>query len=164
MEMRCQIAVSKSAIIKLCDVTCNNKISRKTRKRLIQSFVFFTFLYIAETLALKMDDSRRIIDAFEMWICQRTLKVLWITQWTNNLIVNEIPGATQAKHFGHVTRREVGNLEKDILFGKAPAKRGRERSPTRWSDSDFLKVQTCSRIRAALQAWDCDWWRGGALF
>ena len=48
-EIRRRIALRKSFMTKLRNITSNNKISRKTRKRLIQSLVFSIFLCTAET-------------------------------------------------------------------------------------------------------------------
>ncbi len=56
------------------------------------------------------------------------------------------------------TRNTIaGNLEKDILFSKAPGKRGRGRSPTRWSD--IIKVRIGSVVNAVVQTRDRDRWR-----
>ena len=61
------------------------------------------------------------------------------------------------KHSGYVTRREVGNLGKDILLGKSHGKRGRGRSPTRWSD--IIKARMDSMLRVASQARNRNGWR-----
>ena len=53
-----------------------------------------------------------------------------------------------------MTRREVGNLKKDILFGKIPGKKGRKRFPTRWSD--LIRARMGSVVRAASHAQDHD--------
>ena len=50
------------------------------------------------------------------------------------------------EYFEHVTR-DVENLEKDILFGKAQHKRGRGQSPIRWSD--IIKTRMGSVLRAS---------------
>ena len=52
-----------------------------------------------------------------------------------------------------MTRREVGNLEKDILFGKTPGKRERGRSATRCSD--LIDERIGSEVRAAPQTQNC---------
>ena len=76
-EIRRRIALRKSAMIRLRNVRFNDKISRKTTKRLVQSLVFSVFLYGAETLTLKADDKRRI-NAFEMWVWRRMRRIPWI--------------------------------------------------------------------------------------
>ena len=84
---------------------------------------------------------------------------------TNISIINEIQEPARLSivcerrilgYFGHETRREVGNLEKDILFGKDPRKRGRGRSPTRWSQ--IVKARMDFVVRATTQAQDRDEW------
>ena len=47
-------------------------------------------------------------------------------------------------------RSEDGNLKKDIFFGKAPGRRGRGRSPTRWSDT--IRAWMESVVGAAKEA------------
>ena len=145
-------------------VTCNDKSSRKTRKRLIQPLVYSVFLYGVETLITKTNSKRRI-DAFVMWVWRRMLRILTSARRTNISIVNEIEEPVRLSilwerrilgYFGHVTRREVRKIEKDILLGKAPGKRGRARSPTRWFD--IIKAQMGSVVRAASQTQDSDRW------
>ena len=65
-EIQRQITLSKLAMTRLRNIKCSNEISRKTRKKLIQSLVFSVLLCGAETWALKAHDKRRI-DAFEIW-------------------------------------------------------------------------------------------------
>ena len=59
--------------------------------------------------------------------------------------------------FWSVARREVGILEKYILFGKVPGKMERGRFQTR--RSDIIKARMGSVVRAASQAQDRDRWR-----
>ena len=55
-EIRYQIALGKSAITKLWNVTCNWKVSKETRKRLIRTLAFSVVLYATETWTLKAAD------------------------------------------------------------------------------------------------------------
>ena len=96
-----------------------------------------------------------------MWIWQRMLRIPWTARRTNISIVNEIQEPVRLRilyerrfpgYFGHVTKREVGNLEKDISLGKVQGKRSNGRSPTRWSD--IIKARMGSLIRAASQVQD----------
>ena len=50
----------------------------------------------------------------------------------------------------------MGNLEKDILFGKASGKRGRGKTSSRWFD--IIKARMGSVVRAASQVRDHDRW------
>ncbi len=164
-EIRRQIALGKSAMARLRNVTCNTKISRETRKGLIRSLVFSVVLYGAETWTLKKEDRRRI-DAFEMWVWRRMLRIPWTAYRTNISIVEELDEPTRLSvlcekrilgYFGHVVRRDADNLEKSILFGKTPGTRGRGRSPTRWSD--IVRTRIGSVTEAAAEAQDRDRWR-----
>ncbi len=163
-EIRRRIALGKSAMTRLRNVTCNRIISRKTRKRLIKSLVFSVFLYASETWTLKADDKRRI-DAFEMWVWRRMLRIPWTAKRTNASIVKELDEPVRLSaicesrilgYFGHVIRREDGNLEKDVLLGKPPGKSGRGRSPTRWTDG--IRAQMGSVVSAAAETQDRERW------
>lgn len=46
-EIQCRIALSKSTMTRLRNITCSRNISRKTK--LIRLFVFSVFLYATET-------------------------------------------------------------------------------------------------------------------
>ena len=133
---------------------------------LLQSLVFSALLYAAEIWTLKGDDQRRI-DALEMWVWQRTMRRI------NFSIINKIQEPVRLsilcerrilEYFGYVTWREVGNLKKDILLGKAPGKKGRGRSLIRWSD--IIKAWIGSVVKAAAQTRHRDGWRAplGAIW
>ena len=89
MEIWRRIALGKAAMTRLRNITCSKNISRETRKRLIRSLVFSVFVYAAETWTMKAEDRRRI-DAFEMWLWRRMLRIPWTVRQTNISIVNEL--------------------------------------------------------------------------
>ena len=152
-------------MIRLRSVTCNRKISRQTRKKLVKTLVFPVFLSGAETWTLKQEDRRRI-DAFEMWVWRRMLRIPWTARRTNVSIAEELDEPNRLsslcearilRFFGHVARRDGENLEKSIVFGKVPGTRGRGRSPTRWTDCVRRRTQFVTA--AAAMAQDRDQWR-----
>ena len=91
------------------------------------------------------------------------LRIPWTARRINVSIVNELDQTTRLSilcdrhklgYFGHIVRRDDGNLEKDIFFGKAYGRRGRGRSPTRWSDT--IRARIGSVVGAAKEARDRD--------
>ena len=100
-----------------------------------------------------------------MWVWRRILSILWTASRTNVSIVNELDEPIKLsvlcekcklRYFGHIMRREDDNLEKGILFGKAPDRKARGRSPTRWSNT--IRARMGSVVVAAKEAQDRDWW------
>ena len=75
---------------------------------------------------------------------------------SNVSIINELDESIRLRerrklgYFGQIMRREDGNLGEDILFGKAPGRKGRERSPTRWSDT--IRARMGSVVGAVKEA------------
>ena len=123
---------------RLRNVICSRHISRGTRKRLIRSLVFSAFIYVAETWTMRAEDKRRI-DAIEMWVWRRMLRIPCTARQTNVSIVNELDESIRLSvlgdgrklgYFSHIMRKKDGNLEKDILFDKAPTRKGREDLPS----------------------------------
>ena len=117
------------------------------------------YLYAAKTWTMKAEDKTRI-DTFETEVWGRMLRIPWTARRTNVSIVNELDEPIRLSalcercklgYFGNtIMRREDGNLEKDILFGKAHGRRGRGRSPTRGSDT--IRARMGSVVRAAKEA------------
>src|SRR6266576_3564985 len=71
------------------------------------------------------------------------LRIPWIEKRTNVSVLaemgeNECLRSKCTRHllqyFGHIMRRESGNLEKMVIQGKVDGRRSRGRSPNRWSD------------------------------
>lgn len=90
-----------------------------------------------------------------MWVWRRMLKIPWMARRIIISIVNVIQEPVGlsvlcqrrilVRYFGYMTRKEVGNLEKVILFGKALAKRWRGRPPTKWFN--IIKARMSSVVR-----------------
>jgi len=73
-EVRRRIALAKEAFNKKKDLMCGS-LSLQLKKRIVKAFVWIA-LYGSETWTLQKSDIKRI-EAFEMWIWRRMLKVSW---------------------------------------------------------------------------------------
>ncbi|XP_028035907.1 uncharacterized protein LOC114247215 [Bombyx mandarina] len=78
-----------------------------------------------------------------MWCWRKILRIPWTAFRTNVSILQEHKISSQLsseclcrvlEYFGHIARKDGGNLEKLIVTGTVDGKRPRGRSPTRWSD------------------------------
>lgn len=141
-EIRRRIGMAKGAMGQLERIWKDRKITQNTKVMLVKTLVFSIFLYGAETWTLKSNDRRRV-DAFEMWCWRRMLRIPWTAKRTNVSILKELKVTTRLssiclqrvlEYFGHIARKDGGNLEKLVVTGKIEGKRPRGRSPIRWTD------------------------------
>ncbi|MFR6994919.1 RNA-directed DNA polymerase, partial [Streptococcus pneumoniae] len=139
-EIRRRIQLGRVAMVQLTKIWRDSNITRQTKISLVHSLVYSIFLYASETWSLKLSDRRRI-DAFEMWVWRRMLRIPWTARRTNNSILDELNIKTRLssvvlsrilKFFGHIHRSD--NMEKLIVQGQVSNPRKRGRSPTRWVD------------------------------
>ena len=116
--------------------------SVNTKTRLVQALVFPVVTYGCETWTMRKADIRRI-DAFEMWIWRRLLRIPWTKKKTNDWVLTHINTdrsllnvifKQQLTYYGHITRN-IGSLEKDIFEGELDGRRKRGRPPMKWLDN-----------------------------
>ena len=103
--------------------------------------VFPVVMYGCENWTIKKAEHRRI-DAFELWLWRRLLRVPWTARRSNQSILKEIsPGCSlvglmlklKLQYFGHLMRR-VNSLEKTLMLGKIESRRRRGWQRMRWLD------------------------------
>jgi hypothetical protein len=141
-EIRSRICQARSAMSSLGTIWKDTGITRNTKIRLTKTLVFSIMTYGCESWSMTKADRDRV-NAFEMWIWRRMLRVLWTAKRTNTSILEEIkPGKRLIdiikyrilKYFGHISRREDSSIEKTILFGKTDGARRPGRPKGRWLD------------------------------
>ncbi|VEN42201.1 unnamed protein product [Callosobruchus maculatus] len=140
-EIRRRIRQAQVAMTELTKIWRDHDITKATKMSLIQSLVFFIFLYASETWTVKEADRTRI-DAFEMWTWRRMLRIPYTAHRTNVSIPDElgnpkrlfpIVSMRMLTFFGHIHRSE--NMEKLVVQGHTSSGRRRGRSSTRWVDT-----------------------------
>ena len=73
-KIKRRIELARSIFAKMQSIVSSRKLTIETRKRLIKCYVWSTMLYGAETWTLNKEAEKRI-EAFEMWVFRRTLKI-----------------------------------------------------------------------------------------
>ena len=73
-EVKRRISIAKKVFNDMKEVLTSRKINISTRKRIIKCYILSTFMYGAETWTLNAYTRGRI-DAFEMWLHRRMLKI-----------------------------------------------------------------------------------------
>jgi len=138
-EVRRRIALGKEAFNKKRDLMQKSP-SLHLRKRMVKVFVWNVVLYGSETWTLRKEDIRRL-EAFEMWIWRRMMKVSWIEHKTNEEVLQMVDTeremmdtlrSRQKRWLGHIPRHD--SLLRITLQGRIVGKRGRGRPRTMFLD------------------------------
>ena len=163
-EIRSRIEIARGNFIKMKDVFTSKKLKLTTRKCLLKCYVLSTLLYASETWTISggMEDK---INAFEMWLYRRMLKVSYQDHVTNEEILQRIQERpkllTEMKrrkmlYLGHIIR---GNeIQRDILGGMVEGTRKRGRPRISWF-GDIVKWTGKTRVELMRAAQDRDKWR-----
>ena len=115
------------SILKSRDITL------PTRVHLVKSMAFPVVMYGCESWTVKKAERRRI-DAFELWVLEKTLlRVPWTARRSNQSILKEISPEysleglmlkLKLQYFGHLMQR-TDSLEKTLTLGKIEGRRRR---------------------------------------
>ena len=134
MEIKSRIAQGKVAFERERR-TLIGKLRMELKKSFVKSFIWSVALYGSETWTIKAADKKHL-EAFEMWMWRRLLKISWRDHKTNEEVLRMVEEEQtlittirrrQKIWIGHIFR---GNgLLKDIMEGKFEGRRprGRER-------------------------------------
>ena len=82
MEIKRRIEIARSTFISMKNLLTSRALHLKTRKKLIECYVLSTFLYASEiwTINQIMWDK---IEAFEMWMWRKCMKISYTEHKTN---------------------------------------------------------------------------------
>lgn len=154
-EIKRRLAMARSATTKLTKIWRDQTITKTVKVMLANSLIFPIAVYAAETWTLKKTDRKRI-EAFELWVYRRILRVSWVEHRTNASVLQELKikkrllnqiNKAYLSYFGHIARR-TGEMENLVVEGKVEGKRPRGRSPKRWTDR--LKEMTGHSMHEAI--------------
>ena len=116
--------MARNAFVNLRDVLTSKSVSLNTRKCLVQCYVLSTFLYASESWTLNKE-LKGIIEALEMWIYRRLLKISFKDRVTNEEVLSRVgekgwllKTVKQRKvaYFGHLIRAR--GYQRLLLEGK----------------------------------------------
>ena len=81
-EIKRRIELARSAFVKISKVLTSRTINIQTRKRTSQCYIWSTLLYGSETWTLTKATQSKL-EAFEMWIYRRMMRILWTEHKSN---------------------------------------------------------------------------------
>ena len=123
------------SILKSRDITLSTKV------HLVKAMVFPVVMYGCESWTIRKAECQRI-EAFELWLWKRLLRVPWTARRSNQYILKEIcPEYSleglllmlKLQYFGHLMRR-TDSLEKTLMLGKIEGRRRRGQQRMKWLD------------------------------
>ncbi|KAJ8046980.1 hypothetical protein HOLleu_05842 [Holothuria leucospilota] len=158
------IRVNGELLEQLKDVLTSKKIKLSTRKRIVRCFVLSTVIYASETWTSSRDAENKI-DAFEMWLYRKMLKVSYKNRISNEEVLNRVKAKKKLlselknrklQYMGHILRSS--GLQKQLLEGKVGSRRLRGRPRNTWW-ADIRKWTGKSLYDLARMAEDRTKWR-----
>ena len=126
----------------LDSVLKNRDITLLTKVHLVKDMVFPVVMYGCESWTIKKTEHQRI-DALELWLWRRPLRISWTARGSNQSILKEISPEysleglmlkLKLQYSGHLMGR-ADSLERTLMLGKMKGKRRREWQRMRKVDS-----------------------------
>jgi hypothetical protein len=139
-EVRSRIEQARTAFIAMKKFFVTTEISLELRLRMVQCYVLSILLYGCEAWTLNRAVEKKI-DAFEMYIYRKLLKISWTEKVTNVAVLQRIGREKvildmikerKLGYLGHVTRGDRYALLKLVLEGKIRGKRSPGRRQNSW--------------------------------
>ena len=95
-EIRRGLLLGRKTMTNLDSVLKTRDITLSTKVHIVKAMVFPVVTYSCESWTVKNAECQRI-DAFELWCWRRLLRVPWTAMRSNQLILREIIGRTDAE-------------------------------------------------------------------
>jgi hypothetical protein len=133
---------------KLTKIMKDPDLSRDTKIKIVRTMVFPVVLYGSESWTLRKADKRKL-DAFELWVWRRLLRIPGTEKRTNASVLDVIKPKTslealatgnKLRYLGHLIRRSE-SLEKELMLDKTSGSRRRGRTRTRWLEEIKTAIQ-----------------------
>uniref|UniRef100_A0A8D9EQ38 Craniofacial development protein 2 n=1 Tax=Cacopsylla melanoneura TaxID=428564 RepID=A0A8D9EQ38_9HEMI len=137
-EIKSRIGKARSIFNSMSAAFKSHNLTLDTKVRLLRCYVFSVLLYGVETWTLTKDTSNRL-EAFELWLYRRILKISWTQKVTNVTVLQRMKKTKELlntvkcrklQYLGHIMRNPARyELLQLILQGKIDSKRepGRRR-------------------------------------
>ena len=158
-EIRCRIESARSAFLRMKRLLTNPTISLHIRYRFVKAYIYSIVLYGTESWTLKARSMQRL-EAFEMWVMRRMLKISWTEHTSNETVLRrmnadrEILGIVKRRktsYLGHIYRGERYEFLRLIMEGKIEGRRGPGRRQCSWLKNvrDWTGLDSQSLLRVA---------------
>uniref|UniRef100_A0A8D8Y176 Craniofacial development protein 2 n=3 Tax=Cacopsylla melanoneura TaxID=428564 RepID=A0A8D8Y176_9HEMI len=140
-EIKSRIGKARSIFNSMSAAFKSHNLTLDTKVRLLRCYVFSVLLYGVETWTLTKDTSNRL-EAFELWLYRRILKISWTQKVTNVTVLQRMKKTKELlntvkcrklQYLGHIMRNPARyELLQLILQGKIDSKREPGRRRISW--------------------------------
>jgi Reverse transcriptase (RNA-dependent DNA polymerase) len=140
-EIKCRIGKAKAVFNKMSAIFKSHHLSLETKIRHLRCYVFSVLLYGVESWTLTEATTKKL-EAFEMWLYRRILKIPWTAHTTNKEVLQRMKKDQEIvytikrrklEYLGHVMRNQDRySLLQSIMQGKIKGKRGPGRRRVSW--------------------------------
>jgi hypothetical protein len=139
-EIRCRIEQARNSFQKFKPLLSNNSLNLEIREKFTRCYVWSVLLYGCETWTLNADIMNKI-EAFEMWLYRRILKIPWTSRTRNEEVLRRmghqrtllnIIKRRKLEYLGHIIRGPRYEFLRLILNGKIEGKKWIGRKKLSW--------------------------------
>lgn len=139
-EVKCRIEQARQAFLKLGRVLTCSDFDLDLRLRFVKCYVWSVLLYGIEGWTLKVSAINKL-EAFEMWLYRRVLKIPWTARATNEEVLRrankrrtlfETIKKRKTAYLGHIMRNERYQFLQLLIEGKIEGRRGIGRKKMSW--------------------------------
>uniref|UniRef100_H3AQZ4 Reverse transcriptase domain-containing protein n=1 Tax=Latimeria chalumnae TaxID=7897 RepID=H3AQZ4_LATCH len=132
-DIKTRLGMARTILGKMKTLWKNRNISTQTKIRLVKALIWLVATYRCKSWILTKTLMKKI-ESCEVVSYRRAMKIPWTAKLTNEEFLqrahetrNLLTSVTSRKqrYFGHMMRREC--LEKDVILGRVPGKRGHGR-------------------------------------
>ena len=139
-EIKRRIGIANKSFWELKELM-NSNVNMKTKKRLLNLYIFSLLTYGCEAWIIGREAARKI-NAFETWCYRRILNISWVSKTMNKQVydqLNERPTllkkiAKRKSFFGHIVRSPNLHLFVNIMEGVIDGKKSKGRPRRMWID------------------------------
>ena len=140
-EIKIRIERARSTFIKMRKTLCSHNLTLSLRMKMVRCYVFPVLLYGMESWTIT-DSLLKRLEAFEMWVYHRLLKISWVEKVRNTEVLARMNKQLEViltikrrklEYFGHIMRHhEKYELLHLIMEGKINSRRGPGTRRTSW--------------------------------
>ena len=139
-EIRQRIEIARGAFQRMRPLLSGHNLSQELRLRLVWCYVFSVLLYGMEAWTLTEATINKV-QAFEMWVYRRILRISWMDKVTNDEVLRRIKKNTELintikirklSYFGHIMCNPKYQFLQLVIQGKIAGHRGPGRRRTSW--------------------------------
>jgi hypothetical protein len=140
-EIKCRIEKARSAFNNMAKLFKSHNLNLEIKVRLLRCYIFSILYYGVESWTLT-EAMEKKLEAFEMWLYRRILRISWTDKITNETVLRRVGKEREVmytikrrklEYLGHIMRNSTKyRLLKVILQGKVFGKRGIGRRRISW--------------------------------